>query len=211
MNKGARAGTRVYRQRARADAAEATVQRIIDALIECNRDRGFDDITLDEIAQRAGVTRQTVIRRFKNKEGLLDAFVKVVPGQIRAQREVAPGDVRGSVERVFGVYEAMGDAVIRNLGEESRFAALRALIERGRREHREITAAIFAPFLERLSKPQQQRAVDALVIATDVYTWKLVRRDMRRSRTEAMAVMESLVRGVLAQLGDPGSREGDRT
>ena len=201
MNSGSQSGTRVYRQGARAVAAEATVQRVIDALIECNRDRGFDEITLAEIAERAGVTKQTIIRRFRNKEGLLAAFSKVVPGQIRKTREVPPGDVPGAVERVFEVYEAMGDAVIRNLAHESRFAALRALIERGRSEHREITAAIFAPFLNHLRKPQRQRAVDALVIATDVYTWKLLRRDMKRSRPEAMSVMEALVRGVLAQLG----------
>ena len=48
-------------------------------------------------------------------------------------------------------------------------------------------------------KPQQRRAVDALVIATDVYTWKLLRRDMRRSRPEAIVVMTALVRGVLSQ------------
>ncbi|HEV7714252.1 MAG TPA: TetR/AcrR family transcriptional regulator [Steroidobacteraceae bacterium] len=199
MKRTAPGGTRVYRQQARAAAAEDTSRRIIGALMECNSERWFDDITLDEVAQRAGVTKQTVIRRFKSKEGLLAALIKVIPSQIRTQREVAPGDVDAAIERVFDLYEGLGDAVIRNLAQESRFAALRSLIELGRREHRMITANNFAPHLSHLRKQQQQRAIDALVIATDVYTWKLLRRDMRRTRPEATVVMAGLVRGVLTQ------------
>lgn len=211
MNKRTGGGKRIYRQGARAAAAEATGRRIIDALVECNRDRWFDDITLEEIAQRAGVTKQTVIRRFKSKEGLLAEFVKVIPAEIRTQREVAAGDIDAAIEHVFDVYEGVGDSVMRNLAQESRFETLRALIERGKREHREITAATFAPFLAHLPKPQQRRAIDALVIATDVYTWKLLRRDMRRSRPEAVIVMTALVRGVLSQFATDGPRPGERS
>lgn len=211
MNNRVSGRKRTYRQGARAAAAEATGRRIIDALMECNRDRWFDDITLEEIAQRAGVTKQTVIRRFRSKEGLLAEFVKVIPGQIRTQRSIVPGDIDAAIERVFDLYEEAGDAVMRNLAQESRFAMLRSLIEHGKREHREITAVNFAPFLAHLPKPQQRRAVDALVIATDVYTWKLLRRDMRRSRPEAIVVMTALVRGVLSQFATDGPHPGERS
>ena len=74
-----------------------------------------------------------------------------------------------------------------------------------------ITAETFAPLLQHLRKPQRQRAVDALVIATDVYTWKLLRRDMQRSRAEAMVVMSGLVRAVLAQFAAVDPANGART
>ena len=47
----------------------------------------------------------------------------------------------------------------------------------------------------------RRRAVHALHAATDVYTWKLLRRDLRLSRTETERIIVDLVVGVLE--GDP--------
>ncbi|MEX5710250.1 hypothetical protein AB1484_18560 [Parafrankia sp. FMc6] len=41
------------------------------------------------------------------------------------------------------------------------------------------------------------RGINALHAATDVYTWKLLRRDLRLSRPETTQTMTALVRGVL--------------
>lgn len=48
--------------------------------------------------------------------------------------------------------------------------------------------------------PGERRAVlvDALVCACDVYTWKLLRRDMGRSRAEAEATMTVMIESLLA-------------
>jgi hypothetical protein len=46
--------------------------------------------------------------------------------------------------------------------------------------------------------------VDALYVATDVGTRKLLRRDLGLSRTRASAVVESLARGALAEAGKQG-------
>ena len=42
--------------------------------------------------------------------------------------------------------------------------------------------------------------LDMLVAATDVYLWKLVRRDMRRSRDETLLILRRLVDAALAQV-----------
>ena len=49
---------------------------------------------------------------------------------------------------------------------------------------------------------------DALVIVTDVYTWKLLRRDMGRSAAATQATLEQLMDGVTAQFfgRDPGGK-----
>jgi AcrR family transcriptional regulator len=52
---------------ARAEAAEATGERILDAALELFGERPTDQIPLDEVASRAGVSVQTVIRRFGGK------------------------------------------------------------------------------------------------------------------------------------------------
>jgi AcrR family transcriptional regulator len=188
---------RQYRQTARADAAEATARRIAQAFDDCVRDRWFDEVTLDEVARRAGVTVRTVVRRFGGKAGLVAGFFKYIAPQIRDQRTAEPGDIDGAIDRVLALYERIGDSVIRNLAQEPRHDALKPLLDGGRRAHRTITAETFAPLLERLSSKDRRRAIDALVIATDIYTWKLLRRDMGRSLNETKAVMSDLVEGVL--------------
>ena len=68
--------------------------------------------------------------------------------------------------------------------------------------HRRWVAHAFGPLLP--SGRGREEAVDLLVVATDVYTWKLLRRDRRLSVRQTCERMESLVRAVLA-LHEPGS------
>ena len=128
---------------------------------------------------------------------MVAGFFKYIAPQIRDQRTAEPGDIDGAIDRVLALYERIGDSVIRNLAQEPRHDALKPLIDGGRRAHRTITAETFAPLLERLNSKDRRRAIDALVIATDIYTWKLLRRDMGRSLNETKAVMRDLVDGVL--------------
>jgi AcrR family transcriptional regulator len=191
---------RLYRQTARAQAAEDTARRIAQAFAECVKDRWFDEITLDEVAERAGVTVRTVVRRFGGKKGLVAGYYKFIAPRIREQRTVDPGDTEGVVDRVLELYEDVGDSVIRNLAQEPRHEALKTLLEGGRRAHRAITAQSFAPFLDRLRGKERRRALDALIVATDVYTWKLLRRDIGRSVKETKAVMLHLIADALSSV-----------
>ena len=62
---------RAYQQNARAESTEATGRRIVDAFLHRLMNHWFDEITLDQVAADAGVTVQTVVRRFGGKDGLL--------------------------------------------------------------------------------------------------------------------------------------------
>ena len=62
-----------YRQTARAAAAAATRERILEVATEHFLARYYDDVTLAAIAKEAGVSQQTVINHFASKEGLLEA------------------------------------------------------------------------------------------------------------------------------------------
>src|SRR5438046_2411648 len=106
---------RQYRQTARAESAEATARRIAQAFDECVRDRWFDEVTLDEVARRAGVTVRTVVRKFGGKAGLVAGLLEYVVPKIHDQRNADPGDVDGAIDRVLALYEEIGDSVIRNL------------------------------------------------------------------------------------------------
>jgi AcrR family transcriptional regulator len=188
---------RPYRQTARAAAAEATAQRILDAFTARLGDRWFDEITLDQVAQDAGVTVQTVIRRFGGKEGLLDAAHQRFGTEIRRRRDVRQGDAARALDAIVEDYEAIGDLIIRVLAQEDRYAPLRAVSDIGRAFHRAWVGEIFAPWLRRLPEPDRRSAHDALVVATDIYVWKLVRRDMNRSRAELRAIMARMIAAAL--------------
>src|ERR1700742_4822828 len=127
------APTRIYRQTARAEAAEATALRIIEAFNACMRSQWFDEITLEEVARLAGVTVRTVIRRYGSKDGLLKAFVEDFVPSVGLSRDTPPGNVAAAIARLVDVYEAWGDSVIRNLAQEQRHPALKPLLALGRR------------------------------------------------------------------------------
>jgi AcrR family transcriptional regulator len=198
-----KSATRPYLQRARAQSAEATARRILDAFLARLMSQWFDEITLDLIAADAGVTVQTVVRRFGSKEGLLSDAVKILGAQINAQRANPSGDIGTLVDHLIEDYEKTGDAVIRLLALEPRHAPLKEVLDFGRSEHREWVANAFAQRLGTLDAAARQCAIDALIINTDVYTWKLLRRDMVRSRAGAATMIKLLIQGTLSEFSEP--------
>jgi hypothetical protein len=73
----------------------------------------------------------------------------------------------------------------------------RQTVEVARRVHREWVEEIFAPQLA--GRRDREELVDLLVIATDVLTWKILRRDSGMSRAVACDRMLRLVQAVLLQ------------
>ena len=65
--------TRRYEQRERAEAAERTRRRILDAVIEHLRTSPGDPISVELVAEKADVARSTVYAIFGSRAGLFDA------------------------------------------------------------------------------------------------------------------------------------------
>ena len=188
--------TRPYVMRARAASANGTRQRILEAAGNELWERRVSEVRLEDVAARAEVTVQTVLRIFGSKSELVELALEPLRHRIMRQRESAePGDVEGTISALFDHYEQMGDFVIRNLADEQQFPDLRERLERGRKDHRRSMQRQFAP---QLAGCQDKKLVlDCLVVACDVYTWKLLRRDAARSRKEAEACVRHLVSKVL--------------
>ena len=105
------------------------------------------------------------------------------------------GDVAGAVRALVGDYERMGDANFRWAASE-RLEILADLLDEARRSHQEWIVAMFGDRLP-TTPAARRRAVHALHVATDVYSWKLLRRDLHLSRTETEKTLAALVAGVL--------------
>jgi AcrR family transcriptional regulator len=179
---------RPYRQTARAAAAVVTRERILDVATAHFLARYYDDVTLATIAAEAGVSQQTVINHFASKEGLLEVAAARVDF-MRGRR--APGG--DPVAGVVGDYEAGGDAVYRMLTLEERIPALAPFLARGRAAHRAWVAETFAAQLPAPDAADYEQALQLHVVALDLYTWKLLRRDMGLSRAQTTDHMRALI------------------
>ncbi len=187
---------RSYQQTARAEATQQTRRNIANAVVELWRRKELDQITLDEIAEEAGTTRQTLLRHFGSKDGLVDALIVEGTAIEEHRSQAAPGDVAGALTILLEHYERDGDAVLRGLGLENRSEAASKVIAHGRRVHRKWCEHVFGPFLPTPRRKDYQARVDAFVAATDIYLWKLLRRDLGRSVKQTREALELLLVGL---------------
>jgi hypothetical protein len=119
---------------------------------------------------------------------------------ISGQRNRAePGDIDGAIAGLFDHYEEVGDIVIRNLADEDD-PAVQPAISIGRIKHRQWVEQHFAPQLTQHEASERDMLVDALVCACDVYVWKLLRRDIGRSRADAERTMAWTVKTLLGEV-----------
>jgi AcrR family transcriptional regulator len=191
---------RSYTMTSRADAVASTKERIATAALELLMERRFDDVTLTDIAAAAGVSHQTVLNHFESKEGVAFAAADLlVASTNEARSDVAPGDTVGAIRRLVADYEQIGDANARWAMEVEHLGSLAPLIEQARHSHRAWLEAAFEPYLPADGKARR-RVVNALHAATDVYTWKLLRRDLGVTRAETERTMVRLVDGTLGRL-----------
>jgi AcrR family transcriptional regulator len=194
------ATTRTYTMGARARSVEQTRRRILDASVTLTERRRIATISLDDVAGAAGVSVQTVLRQFGSRAGLLDAVSTHVQEAVTEERRAPAGDLDAAVHVVLDHYERRGDAVLLLLAQEAEDPLVAAATSNGKRIHREWVEQVFAPF-----RPTSA-VVDLLVVATDVYTWKLLRLDRGLTRTQCEDRMKTLVRAVLAGAGQEGPR-----
>ncbi|KRE91976.1 MULTISPECIES: TetR/AcrR family transcriptional regulator [unclassified Arthrobacter] len=191
------AGTRAYDSRNRAASAAATGRRILQATLDLFMEGPLADVTLNAVAERAGVTVQTVIRRFGDRMGLIHATAEFASTEVAAQRGAAPpGDVPAAVNNLLDHYETTGALALKLLAEEETSPVLAEITEGGRRIHRQWCERVFAPFLADDYLPdraERKRRLAQFVALCDVYTWKLLRLDAGLSRDQvAHCLLEML-------------------
>lgn len=189
---------RPYRQVARERSQQQTREALLDAAETELAGGGWSRVSLERLAARAGVTKQTVLRHFGSKEGLLEAAIGRTSELVRRERAQTPtGDVRGAVQNLVAHYERWGEIVLRVLAEEHRGSLVRRVTDHGREIHYEWVRRTFAPQLSGLS-PRARRLREAeLVAVCDIYVWKVLRRDLRLSATETEAALVEIVQRVL--------------
>ncbi|MFB7723011.1 MULTISPECIES: TetR/AcrR family transcriptional regulator [unclassified Nocardia] len=125
-------------RRLRADAAR-NQQRIIAAARELFADRGLE-VTLDDVAERAGVGVGTVYRRFANKQELILEVFDAMVTELAAAVELAlhhPDPWQGLVElfeyscRHMSINRGFGEVVLELHDSMDRFTAMKERVRPG--------------------------------------------------------------------------------
>ena len=186
---------RAYDNSKRARDAARTTERIVAATEDLLAGGPIGDVTLQAIAAGAEVTVQTVLRHMGSRDGCFAAVGERIGARVAAQRGgTEPGDVDAAIAALIAHYEAEGRLVLNLLAQEGGGEAIpREAAEAGRAYHRAWVVRCFGPW----NQGPDPEVVDALVAATDLYVWKLLRLDLGRSAEATEHVVARLVRSVL--------------
>jgi AcrR family transcriptional regulator len=155
---------------------------------------------IEAIAAGARTTVRTVMRLFGSKPEL---FAQALHGlsQFGFLDTAAPefDRIETLVRSAYLFYEKVGDTVIRWLADEPRVPAMQQHLAIGRQHLRAWVTAAFNTELEQLELPARKELLDGLIVAFDVYSWKLLRRDFGLSRQRAEATTRRMVRALIGE------------
>jgi AcrR family transcriptional regulator len=198
MRSTAEVPKRRYSMTTRAASAAQTRERMLGAAFRLIDSHPYDEVTLQLIAQEAGVSAQTLILHFGSKEGLLKELILWWRPKEEAMRDVPEGDCEAAARALCHRYAKMGATTLRLLALEDQIESLRPLVDIGRTSHRAWVERTFGRSLHHTGAARQRRIME-LVAVFDVYTWHVLRRVL--SEEETIRAMAELARGVLG--GEP--------
>ncbi len=170
---------RKYQMSARADAAEQTAERIVDAMFERLLTTPYERVRLEDIAADAGVTTQTVIRRFGSKPALMTTTVERELGRISTKREAALRSAPAETIRALAEhYEHYGLLILKTYAEAPLVPGLPEIVARGRDYHVDWCRRAFAEHLgSPLDEATRRRRLAQIVAVCDATTWRILRFD----------------------------------
>ena len=185
---------RNYTKVTRAASEEATRPALLEAATEVFFDGAWHTTSLDAIAGRAGTTKQTLLRHFGSKDGLLEAGYLRSFDVVRAQRLSAPtDDIAGAVDNLLDHYEEHGERALRiaTLGADLPVADIAPA---ARQFHYDWVEHAFGGWLGRLRGRERRRVRAALIVACDVHAWSILAHDRGLPRAEVRATLVLTIR-----------------
>ena len=199
-------GARTYSSPLRAEQAEQTRARIVQAAVDLLSEGDARDLSMAEVAERAGVSVRTVYRSFAGKDELLDGVIDWINGHLSRVLDAPPASRHDFETTTAGV-------IVELFQIEPLLRALFATAE-GRASHRrqagreEILRRAYAAELEGLDDDQARRLLAVLHLASSSTGalfmkdyWDLPPADVGR-------VMQWAIRVLADAAADPATREG---
>jgi AcrR family transcriptional regulator len=198
----------------KAPARLPTRLRLAEAAFALFDERGYEQTTVDDIAERAGVGRTTFFRNYRSKEAVIfpdhDRLLDLIRDRLStSSHSTALVAVSDAVRLVLLHYIEEGDLARRRYALTSKVAALRdreiASVARYQRLFREFIA-------EWMGDPTASASLRAELMAASVVAAHnhVLRRWLRGESSDPVAEIDEAMREVLALFPAPsGSAGGD--
>jgi AcrR family transcriptional regulator len=185
----------------RAAAAAETAEKILDATKHLFAENVIAEITLADIAERSGVTVQTILRRFGDKDTVFAEAISRLGTEILNHRGRAiSNNLDDLLANLVEHYETHGRLVLKMLAEELTTPAVQPALASGRRYHRRWCETVFAATLESLTGADKDRRRGQLVAICDVGTWEVLRIRMGLSRHETRAALREMLQPLIKKV-----------
>lgn len=197
-----KSATRTYDSSNRKVQAEARRVRILKCAADLLASSSDDEFRLEDVAQAADVSVQTILRAFGSKDGLMVATLEsVAPDALDLSvfNNIQVKDLDQLIITMFKVYEKIGDLVIHALAHEHRSPEFQKSLDVGREFHKGWVSDAFDVHIKR--RPPNERAAlfHALLTATDIYIWKVLRRDEVLSFDASVASVVITLRSLIQE------------
>lgn len=189
--------------RERQEAVDERRLAVLRAARDLFLAEAYDEVSLQAVADAAGVSLKTVVRQFGTKEALVTEIAeRLAPAEFE-RRAVRPGDVAAVAAVLAERYEALAKSTMRLLELERRIEALARVLRVARLGHRDWLAGVFEPWIP-ANGATRERRLACLFGATEIYVWISWREHLGMSRADAEATM----RESLQSLVDAWKRKG---
>ena len=196
-------GRRPYKRVARAEAQRRTRATLLEVAMEEFTRGQWEEVSLQELASRARVPTQALLRHFGSKEGLLRQAMESTTAEMYTQRwSAVPGDIEGAVEDVLDHYEERGERSL-HVGAwlQTGSPLLANISQMARQMHYDWVEHAFGPQLARRHGDERMRCRAALITLCDVHTWWLLARDLGFEHAAVKATLVTAIERLLA--GEP--------
>jgi AcrR family transcriptional regulator len=191
--------TRAYRPRPRATRSSATRERIVAAVGELLAEGGFHEATVEEVADRAGVSRATLYQHFGSRLGLVDAICETFArsAELQALKAAVEADeldaaTEGLIAAAVAFWAAQEHRLVPLYGVAAVDPAAERLVDRQRRDRRRVVARL----VDRLAvggrlRPGvgRRRAVALLLVLTSFETYLELRRHAGLAEREVVRTL----------------------
>jgi AcrR family transcriptional regulator len=194
------ASRRPYRQVERARRSQRTREGLLDVADGEFLAGRWEQASLEAMAARAGVTKQTLLRHFGSKEALLAQAMLRGYERVRAERFAAPtADIAGAVENLLEHYERWGAQALRIDASDAVVPAIAEIGALARQLHYDWVEHAFGRWLASRRGTARSRRRAALVALCDVRTWWLLSHDLALSRAEVGATLIQTISRILQE------------
>lgn len=201
--------TRSYRSRSRATGGQHTRERIVTAVRELLHEERFHESTVEQVAERAGVSRATVYQHFRSRIDLVDAICETFdanPALIELRRTIMLPDPQAALVQTIALamrFWESEDAILSGLyGVVAIDPAARDLVGRQRTDRRsEMRRLALRLHTTGTLRPgiSTARAVDVLMVLTSYETYRELRA-AGRSGKRLTGELETMARALLLPL-----------